>query len=331
MPNMKTVNRSWLVPVALLTISAASWADPALTLAPAALIEIPHSTGAFDFLRVDAKRNRLLASHERDGTADYIDLQANKLLSRVKLGGAVDTAVDPDSRFYYVSVQDLGRVAVVDAETLKEVASIKTPGPTDAIVYEPRNHLVYVTHDDGTHVWVIDPAARKIVATVDIPGAPEFMIYDDSTERIYLNIKDKDALVVIDPASNKVVSQWSTLPAARPHGMAFDVKTHRIFSAGGNGKLVEIDAKTGKVTDSIEIAPKVDQIALDTAGGIVYCAGPERMSVVRVGNGKMTLLGDMTTAASAKNVAVDPKTRAVWSTFTDGKSSFAKSWQPPRP
>jgi hypothetical protein len=30
-------------------------------------------------------------------------------------------------------------------------------------------------------------------------------------------------------------------------------------------------------------------------------------------------------------VAVDPATRAVWTTFTDGTSSFAKSWLPPRP
>jgi YVTN family beta-propeller protein len=330
-PNMNIVNRSWLLALAPLAMSAASTAEPALSLAPAASIEIPRSTGAFDFLRIDAKRNRLLAAHEKDGTADYIDLQGNRLLARLKLGGAVDTAVDTDSKFYYVSVQDPGRVAVVDAETLKEVASVKTAGPTDAIIYEPKNHLVYVTHDDGTEVWVIDPAVRKVVATVNIPGAPEFMIYDESTDRIYLNIKDKNAVVVIDPAANKVVSQWSTLPAALPHGMALDVKNHRIFSAGGNGKLVVIDAKTGKVTDSIEIAPKVDQIALDAAGGIVYCAAPERMSVVRVVDGKLTPLGAVTTAATAKNVAVDQKTRAVWSTFTDGKSSFAKSWQPPKP
>lgn len=328
--NMKTMNRSWLLAGALLTMSTASVADPGLSLAPGAVVEIPHSTGTFDFLRIDSKRNRLLAAHERDGTADYIDLQTNKLISRLKVGAAVDTAVDPDSRFYYVSVQEAGRVAVVDAETLKEVASVKTAGPTDAIIYEPKNHLVYVTHDDGTEVWAIDPGARKVVATVTVPGAPEFMVYDESTDRIYLNIKDKDLVVAIDPTSNKVVSQWSTSPATRPHGMALDAKTQRIFSAGANGKLVMIDAKTGKVTDSIGIAPKVDQIAFDAAGGLVYCAGPERMSVVRVSGDKLTLLGDVNTAASAKNVAVDPKTRAVWSTFTDGKSSFAKSWQAPR-
>jgi hypothetical protein len=27
-------------------------------------------------------------------------------------------------------------------------------------------------------------------------------------------------------------------------------------------------------------------------------------------------------------VAVNPQTHAVWTTYTDGKSSFAKSWMP---
>src|SRR5882757_1249989 len=85
-PNMNIVNR-WLLALAPLAMSAASTAEPALSLAPAASIEIPQSTGAFDFLRVDAKRNRLLAAHEKDGTADYIDLQGNRLLARLKLGG----------------------------------------------------------------------------------------------------------------------------------------------------------------------------------------------------------------------------------------------------
>jgi hypothetical protein len=31
-------------------------------------------------------------------------------------------------------------------------------------------------------------------------------------------------------------------------------------------------------------------------------------------------------AATAKNVALDPQTGAVWTTYTDGKSSFARSW-----
>jgi YVTN family beta-propeller protein len=296
-----------------------------------ASIEISKSAGKFDFLRIDSVRHRLLAAHEKDGTSDFIDLKKHSLLARVKVGAAVDTAVDGDSKFYYVSVQEGERVAVLDAATLKEVNSIKMAGPTDAIIYEPKNHRVYVTHDDGTDVWVIDPKMAKVVATINIPGVPEFMVYDESTDRIYLNIKNRDLVAVIDPSANKVIAQWPTAPATMPHGLAVDTANHRIFAAGANGKLVAIDTTTGSVTSSADIVARVDQIAFDAAGGLVYCAGTDKMSVVRTTGGKLSLLGDLTTAATAKNVAVDPETRAVWTTYTDGKSSFARAWSAPQP
>jgi DNA-binding beta-propeller fold protein YncE len=320
-----------LVTFALCSISAVSAAGQPLALDVAGSIEIPKSSGKFDFLRIDSKRQRLLAAHEKDGTSDFLDMQTHALITRLKLGTAVDTAMDPESNFYYVSVQEGERVAVVDAATLKEVNSIKMAGPTDAIIYEPKNHMVYVTHDDGAEVWVIDPKAAKVVATVAVPGVPEFMVYDESTDRIYLNIKNKDIVAVIDPTANKVIARWPTAPATLPHGLALDTGNHRIFSAGANGKLVVIDTKTGSVTDAVDIVPKVDQIAFGASSGLVYCAGTDRMSVVRTTGGKVQLLGDVTTAATAQNVAVDPATQAVWTTYTDGKSSFAKSWKAPKP
>jgi hypothetical protein len=114
-PNMQTLNRSWMVALAALAMPAPSRAEPPLTLSAAASVTIPHSTGAFDFLRVDPKRNRLLAAHERDGTSDFIDLGTHTVIARLKVGGAVDTAVDADSKLYWVSVQEAARVAVVDA------------------------------------------------------------------------------------------------------------------------------------------------------------------------------------------------------------------------
>ncbi|HEY4443465.1 MAG TPA: YncE family protein [Steroidobacteraceae bacterium] len=328
---MKNSYRSMMAAFAFCSMSAVSVAGQPLTPDVAASVGIPNSSGKFDFLRIDSKRQRLLAAHEKDGTSDFIDLRKNALITRLKVGTAVDTAMDPESNFYYVSVQEGERVAVVDAATLTEVKSIKMAGPTDAIIYEPKNHMVYVTHDEGAEVWVIDPKAAKVVATVAIPGVPEFMEYDESTDRIYLNIKNKDLVAVIDPATNKVIARWPTAPATQPHGLAVDAAHHRVFSAGDNGKLVVIDTKTGSVTDSVGIVPKVDQIAFGASSGLVYCAGQDKLSVVRTTGGKVLLLGDVATAASARNVAVDPATQAVWTTYTDGKSSFAKSWKAPTP
>ena len=75
----------------------------------------------------------------------------------------------------------------------------------------------------------------------------------------------------------------------------------------------------------------MDQIALDAGSGLLYCAGTDWMSVVRVTDGKLSRLGELATAATARNVAVDPATRAVWTTYSDGTSSFAKGWSAPKP
>lgn len=265
--------RAFAISVFLASIAVTALAEATTAPTPGANIRIEHSGGKFDFLRVDAQRNRLLAAHEKDGTEDVIDLRSRRLLARLKVGGAVDTAMDPESRYYYVSVQDPGRVAVIDAESLREVKSVKTAGPTDAIIYEPKNHRVYVTHDDGAEVWVIDPSAAKVTGSVAIPGVPEFMVYDAQADRIYLNIKDKDLVVVIDPASDKVVKQWPTAPARAPHGLAVDAARQRIYSAGANGRLVAIDTRTGSIAAAVDITAKVDQIAVDAATGLVYCAG----------------------------------------------------------
>jgi len=317
--------------LALGPLIAARAAEQGLAWPTLASIELPQSPGKFDFLRVDPNRSRLLAAHVQDGTSDFIDLKTHSLVARVKVGSAVDTAMDGDSKFYYVSVQKSERVAVLDAATLKEVNSVKMAGPTDAILYEPKNRRVYVAHDEGTDVWIIDPQAAKVVGSVAVPGVPEAMVYDSWTDRIYLNIKSKDVVAVIDPSADKVIAQWPTAPATRPHGLALDATNHRILSAGANGKLVAIDTTSGGATGSVDITPKVDQIALDAVSGLLYCAGADKMSVVRVSGGKLSRLGELTTAATARNVAVDPTTRDVWTTYSDGKNSFAKAWRAPQP
>jgi DNA-binding beta-propeller fold protein YncE len=300
-------------------------AEPPL-LVPGTTIKLAGSTGKFDFLEVDAVNHRLLAGHEKDDTADFFDLKTNTLLARVKVGPAVGVTSDPKTGNYFASVQDDKRVAIIDSGTLKETGSITLPGETDAILFDAKDRRIYVTHDNGKSVWAIDADSRKLIATIAIPGAPECMAHDAASDRIFLNIKDHNEVAVIDTKTNTVVAHWPTAPANGPHGLAFDAVGGRIFSSGENGKLVALDVQTGKVVATVEIVEKVDQIAFDPFSHRVYCAGPGAMSVVQSASGSLTTLGKIATAETAKNVAIDPKTHAVWTTFTDGTDAYAKSW-----
>jgi len=312
--------------VAALGLSLVGRAD---VLKPGAMVKIPDSAGKFDFLEIDGSRHRLLASHEKDETADIIDLDANKLITRVKLGPVVDTVLDPKTGNYFCSVQDDKRIAVLDGNTLKEIDSIALDGETDGIVFEAKSRHLFVTHDNGTHLWIVDVDAKKAIATIEIPGAPECLALDAAAKKLYLNIKATSEVVVIDIAANKLVAKWPLAPAIAPHGLVLDAAAGRLYSAGDNGVLAVLDTKSGHVIGSAKITEHVDQAAFDATTHTIYCAGPGSLSVVRATSTGAELVGNVKTADTAKNVAVDPKTHAVWTTFTDGKNSYAQSFVAP--
>lgn len=313
--------------VAMLLTAVAAGAESPVPLQPATEIKIPAAPGKFDFLAVDSVRHRLLAAHEKDGTADFIDLQGGTVLARVKVGTAVGIIPDANASRYYVSVQEGKRVAIVDGETLREIGSVPLAGETDAILFDAKDDSVYVTHDNAEAVYVIDAPTAKLKATIAVPAGPECMAHDAASDRLFLNSKETNQVVVIDTRSNQVSGRWPTAPVTGPHGLVFDAALQRIYVSGDNGLLVAIDTNSGAVVSSASITPHVDQIAFDPGTHRVFCAGPDHLSVVAATLEGVRLLGQVDSAATAKNVAVDPATHWVWTTYTDGKDSYARSWK----
>ncbi len=327
--NLATLSLTPLLALSALLAGGNPLAAQTGPMVAGATIRIPDSQGKFDFLAIDPVNHRLLAAHEKDGTADFIDLGSKTVLARVKTGPTVGIVRDPKTGNYFCSVQDDKRLAVIDPVTFKETASVALPAETDAILFDDKDRLVFVTNDNGTFVWAVNADTLKVAAAIPIPSAPECMAYDAGSDRIYLNLKAANEVAVIDLKTMGVVARWPTAPVAAPHGMAFDPATSRIFSAGGNGKLVSIDARTGKVVGSADITAKVDQIAFDDSTRHIYCAGADRMSVVQETPDGLKPIGTIKTAPNAKNVAVDPSTHDVWTTYTNGTDSFASSWTSP--
>ena len=162
-----------------------------------------------------------------------------------------------------------------------------------------------------------------MVATVAIPEAPEYAVYDAGSDQIFQNIKSSDELVVIDPSANTVKAHWPTKPALKPHGLALDAATHRLFVAGNNGKLAILDSTSGKVVGTVDIAPGVDQIVFDPGNKRVYCgAAGGVISVVQETAEGATLLGNVKTVGKGKTLTVDPKTHAVWTAYGDKTASY---------
>ncbi|MEY2603652.1 MAG: hypothetical protein QOH31_1433 [Verrucomicrobiota bacterium] len=315
-------NACFAIAAFVLSLPTALLAEPApLTLGQP--IVVPGTKGRFDYLQIDEGLNRLLAAHTANGTLDIISLPDGKLIKSVSTGKTQGAVVDTDHNQYYASVSAEKKLAIIDRQTLEITGTVSLPGPADALAYNSKNGLVYVCHDDGEDVWVVDPSTRKIVTAVKIPTQPEFVVYDPVTDKVFQNIKSQPVTLVIDPGPNLVAATWSTIPAQGPHGLAVNPKTHRLFSAGKNGKLVVLDSVSGKSLGSVDIAEGVDQIAFDPGNQRIYCAaGQGKLTVLQETEEAVKSLGDVATPAGTHTLAVDPNTHSVWIAFAKGEESY---------
>ena len=295
-------------------------------------IVIPGGGGAFDWMLVDDKRRCLLAAHKGKGTLEVLDLTSGKLKGSPKVGECQGVAISEKDKLYFAGDAQESKVVILNADTLKIEGEIKVPGEIDAMAYDEKNAKLYVDHDDGDDVWVVDGHSKKIVSTIKVSGMPEYIDVDAKNNKIYQNLKTSNSVAVIDPSSMTIESTWSTEPAQRPHGLAIDEKQQRLYSAGGNGILVSIDLKTGKVISSVKIAPGADQISYDPEKQRLYCACGKKkegstISIVDCAAEKLALLQNLTVSPGAHTLAVDPKTHSVWISYMNGTNSYLQCFE----
>jgi len=279
--------------------------------------------GGFDFMQVDLPKRRLLVAHTDNNTFDVFSLDTGARLACVPAIGAQGVTTDAADGKYFVSNGDGHSVTVVDRDSFRTLATIPLSGPGDDALYDPANGTLYVAHDDGTQLWTIDAKTNRLTGALAIPGVPEVMALDAPAHRLYLNIKDKNEVAVLDTASGRTLHNWWTGTAALPHGLQLDSARGRLYIAGGNGHFVTLDARTGRVLQTLPIAPHVDQVAFDRARGLIYCAGGQgELSVLRVSATGVAPVATLPTPRGTHTLAVDPATGALWVCYATSTAAY---------
>jgi len=310
-------------------LPAARAADAAELLTPQPPLLLAGTKGKFDFIHIDLKRRRLLAAHTGNGTLDLVDLDKGKLTKSVPTGAAQDCAIDQDGDRYLVSVSKPPQLAIVDANTLEVAGVIPLSGPADLLDFDPASGHALVGHDDSKELWVIDPVKRQVLSSLPLPGeGPEGVAVDHAHHRLIQAVKLADSISVFDLATSRSLANWPTAPARAPHGIALTGEGRFIAIAGGNGKLVLMDASDGKVVATGDMPEKVDEVAYDAERARLYCASAlGKLAIFKVGPGTLEKLGELTTSPGAKSVAVDVKTHTVWLAYMKDEASYVQAFR----
>ena len=297
-------------------------------LIPQQPVELTGTQGRFDFIKIDSTHNRLLACHTGNGSLDVIDLATSKLIKSVPTGAAQGVAIDTKGNRYFVSVSKPPKMVVIDSTKLEVIGEVPLPGPADLVAYHPESNRVFVCNDEKPELWIIDPETKKIITTLTLPGGGmEDLGFNTQDTYLFQCLKDSNELAKIDLKEGKFLGKWSTSPADKPHGLAMIPGANTVLVVGGTGKLALLSLSSGQVLASCDVSPKIDEIAYDPGSQRVYCAsGLGTISVVEVGQSKLTTLAPLASSPGAHSIAVDPHTHTVWITYAKDTKAYIQSF-----
>ena len=266
----------------------------------------------WDFVTFDASSNRAFVSHRTQ--VDVVDVASGKVVGEIgNIGESHGVATVPSLGRGYADDAATKTLIVFDLKTLARIAAPAVGVDADAVTYDPASGRVFVMNADGNSVSAVDAKTSEAIKTVPLGGAPE-MAAVDGKGKLFINIASTNEIVAFDTKSLTVISRWAVPACAKPHGLAIDDATGRLFVSCVNARMLVVDAHDGKVLADLPIGRGTDSAAFDPKTKLAFSSNGEgTLSVIaEQGADKFVALGDVKTVPTARTMAVDPATGRVF-------------------
>jgi DNA-binding beta-propeller fold protein YncE len=271
--------------------------------------------GAWDYASFDAAHGRLYIGH-RDSIA-VIDAAARKVVGQVgPLDEAHGAGIDAAHGHGFATSGGDGTLKEFDLADLHIIRSIPVGDDADGVTFDPGTGVVILTLGDGKKLVLVDAATATITHQVDLPGEPEF-VAADGHGKAFVNIASTGQLARVDIASGKLEAVWTLEGCKSPHGLAYDHRTHRLFSGCANAVVLAVDPASGKILATLPAGPRNDAIIVDERRGRVFCPnGDGTLTVIGEGpHDAFTVLRTIPTFLGVRSGAIDPATGVLYLTY----------------
>jgi YVTN family beta-propeller protein len=268
--------------------------------------------GGWDYVFADADGGRLYVSHATKVVV--IDTATDKVIGEIpNTNGVHGIAIAGGTGRGFISDGRDNAVTIFDTKTLKPLGTVPTGKNPDAIIYDPASKRVFAFNGGSANATVIDAADGKVAGTIELGGKPEFAVADGKGN-VFVNLEDKSEVVAIDSAKMAVKSHWSIAPGEEPSGLALDQKTMRLFIAGGNKKMIVMDAASGKVLADLPTGDGTDAAAFDPGTKLAFASNGEGTLTVVSEDGKdrFAVKEVVKTQRGARTMAVDIRTHKIY-------------------
>ena len=262
----------------------------------------------WDYAFFDATGNRVYVAHGDRVTV--VDAATDTVVGQVEgtAGGSHGIAVYHAAGKGYTDDGKAGVALVFDLKTHKVLKTVKAEEDADGVVFDAASNHILVLDGDSGKVTVIDPKTDTVAATIDVGGGLEFGVVDEHG-KFFVDGSEKGEMVRIDTKTNKVDARWPLAGCLKPHGLAIDRQTHRLFASCVNKVMAVVNADTGAIVAKLPIGEGTDFAVFDPMRKRAFSSNRDgTLSVIAEKDGDhFESLPPVTTALGARTMTIDPK------------------------
>jgi DNA-binding beta-propeller fold protein YncE len=260
----------------------------------------------WDYVVFDPASGRVYVAHGSEVTA--VDGKSGAVLGHVTgLDGGTHGIAFARGKVY----SDDGKAGIAasfDPKSFKIIHRIKAEDDADGIIFDKKSGHIFVIDGDSGKLTVVDPKSDTPIATIDGGGGLEFGVSGENG-KLYIDGAEKSEIVRIDVKTNKADAHWPLTGCIRPHGLAIDTKTKRLFASCANRVMAVMNAESGTVLADVAIGEGTDFAMFDAEAGLAFSSNRDgTLSIVQEKSpDEFVALPPVETAFGARTMGLDPK------------------------
>jgi YVTN family beta-propeller protein len=235
----------------------------------------------------------------KDNTLSVIDPMVDvagmtNLFAVILLQGTPqDWAMTDDQLKLFVTLPELGTVAVVDLDGFQVEANIRLDGRPERIAIQPDGHFAWVEiasqNRRESGVAVIDIAGQTLAAQIPTGAGAHSLAFSPDSRFAYVTNSEAGTLTVIDAQSLKKVKDLAL--GGKPVSVASASDTGTVYVANQqDGTISVIDSEQLDETARLQADPGLAVVVISPEGKWGFAANPEgqKVYVIETANQRIT-------------------------------------------
>ena len=310
----------------LLALAASASAQPFYHLESATMLK--GKSPDWDYVALDMTRPYLFIGRRGDGAAVF-DLATKKVVKTLEESeGAGAIRLVPEFDLGYTANED-GTTTMFKLSSLKTIKRVPFGKDSDSVFYDPKSKQLVFTMGDSEALAFVDAKTGNVSGTLKMDSHKLDGSAADGEGNMFVAERDKNRVAKVDVAQRKLIAEWPTDGCSQPTGLTYDEASKRIFVGcrGDKPVLAVLDAQSGKVVTTMPIGRGNDGIVFDSSTRQVYTSNGVDANLViyaQVDPNNYKLVEAVTTRPYARTMALDPKTKKVYTVAAEGVADPSK-------